>query len=177
MISKVTVLNYRAVKRDGLNRQMMDDFRRIVQALRTSHRVAEHLDLTGAQLFVVSVLGEADGPLSVTDVARETQTDPSTVSVVVGRLVEAGYVKRARSREDTRRIDLSLTAKGNALRRQYPQSVPQRRLAKALGRLSPSDAKTLARLLTQIVNEMELRSEPAPMMFADSERPGTRRRS
>jgi len=160
----------RTLTREALNRQMMDDFRRIVQALRTSHRIAENLELTGAQLFVLSVLSEADGPLGVGDVARETQTDPSTASVVVGRLVDAGYVKRARSARDTRRTELSLTAKGHALRRRHPQSAPQRRLARALSRLSPAAAKTLAEILAGIVDDMELRQEPAPMMFSESER-------
>jgi len=155
-------------KRDELTRQIMDNFRRIVQALRTSNRVAEHFDLTGAQLFVLSVLHETDQPMSIVGIARETQTDPSTVSVVVGKLVERGYVKRTRSDEDTRRAALTLTARGRALHRTYPQSLPQLRLAKALARLSPADAKKLDRILAIVVEDMGLGDLPAVMMFSNT---------
>ena len=42
-------------KNDDANASM-DSFRRIVQALRSSHRAASDVDLTGAQLFVLSTL-------------------------------------------------------------------------------------------------------------------------
>lgn len=155
-------------RRDELTRQMMDNFRRIVQALRTSHRVAAHFHLTGAQLFVLSVLHESEEPMSIVGIARETQTDPSTVSVVVSRLVERGYVKRTRSAEDTRRAALTLTARGRALHRTYPQSLPQLRLAKALARLSPANAKTLDRLLALLVEDMGVGDLPAMMMFSNT---------
>ena len=57
----------------------MDQFRRIVRALRSSHRAAAHLNLTGAQLYVINVIGEANRPLSVNEVAQRTETDQSTV--------------------------------------------------------------------------------------------------
>jgi hypothetical protein len=46
--------------------ESMDAFRRIVHALRSSHRAAADLDLTGAQLFVLATLGAAGGPMGVT---------------------------------------------------------------------------------------------------------------
>jgi DNA-binding MarR family transcriptional regulator len=155
------------MKRTPLVRSIMDDFRRIVQALRTSHRAAEHVHLTGAQLFVLSVLKEADGPVSIGDVAREAQTDPSTASVVVGRLVDAGYVRRQRASDDSRRIELSLTKRARTLLHEVPLTAPQRKLAKALQRLRPSDAKTFALLLHEITEDIGLSGAPAPMMFGD----------
>ncbi|HUJ13994.1 MAG TPA: MarR family transcriptional regulator [Thermoanaerobaculia bacterium] len=157
-----------------LVREIMDNFRRIVQAMRTSHRAAEHMKLTGAQLFVLSVLDEAPGPCSISDVAREAQTDPSTASVVVGRLVDAGYVRRERATDDSRRAELSLTARGRALLRKVPVTAPQRKLAKALQQLRASDARTLGRLLDRLARDMGLANEPAPMMF-DEDRPRPRR--
>jgi len=160
--------------RDDLVRATMDDFRRIVQALRTSHRAAENADMTGAQLFVLSVLNDAEEAVSVGDVAREAQTDPSTASVVVGRLVDAGYIRRRGSAQDLRRVELSLTARGRAALRKIGQTAPQRRLAGALQNLRPSDARTLARTLRQITAEMGLAAAPAPMMF--DEEPKRRKR-
>ena len=162
------------MQRNHLVRAAMDGFRRIVQALRTSHRAAENANLTGAQLFVLSVLNDADGPVSVGDIAREAQTDPSTASVVVGRLVDAGYVRRRSSSEDSRRVELSLTARGRTTLRRIGETAPQRRLAGALQHLPAADARTLARVLREITNEMGLATAPAPMMFDDE--PKRRRR-
>ncbi|HEY6844113.1 MAG TPA: MarR family transcriptional regulator [Thermoanaerobaculia bacterium] len=153
-----------------LVRGIMDNFRRIVQALRSSHRAAEHARLTGAQFFVLSVLDEADNPVSIGDVAREAQTDPSTASVVVGRLVEAGYVRRQRASEDSRRAELSLTAAGKAALRKIRVGAPQRELSKALQRLRRADARHLGRILDEITREMGLAGQPAPMMFDEDGR-------
>ena len=151
-------------------RELMDYLRQLVQALRTSHRAAEHLNLTGAQLFIINVIGESEGPLSIGEVAERTLTDQSTVSVVVRRLVERGLVERTRSSEDSRRVELSLTAAGRKLYRRGPSTVAQRRLASALQRLKPADANALRRILDQVVRDTGAAEQPAVMMFEDSAR-------
>lgn len=148
-------------------RGVMDEFRKIVHLLRTSHRAAENIRVTGAQLFIMTILAETDGPMSIKAVADRTQTDPSTVSVVVGRLVERGLVKRATSSDDARRTDLSLTAKGRALRKRAPVTLAQQRLAAALEALSDRDLNTLHRTLRLILDEMGAEPGPAGMMFDD----------
>ena len=65
------------MRRELLVRHLMDDLRRIVRALRSSHRAAGYLTLTGAQLFVIKVLGEAGRPLSVNELAEATETTQS----------------------------------------------------------------------------------------------------
>lgn len=148
----------------------MDSFRRIVQSLRSSHRAARYLNLTGAQLFVIHALHAAGRPLSVGELAAHTGTDPSTVSVVAGRLVRKGLIQSVRSAEDSRRAELSLTRKGEALQREAPATVAQERLLQALEELAERDAVVLDRLLTQIVEVMGEARKRAPMMF-DSEPP------
>jgi DNA-binding MarR family transcriptional regulator len=145
----------------------MNHFRRIVRALRSSHRAAGHLNLTGAQLFVINVIGEAGGPLSVNEVAQRTGTDQSTVSVVTNRLVERGLLKRQRSRIDSRRVELSLTASGRALQKKAPVTIAQQRMTAALFELSSRDAAELLRLLEKIVSSMNIGAERAGMMFDD----------
>jgi DNA-binding MarR family transcriptional regulator len=163
------VANEEAVK------DIMDSVRRIVQALRSSHRAAGTTKLTAAQLFVIASLGEADGPLGVGELARRTRTDQSTVSVVVSRLVDKGLVRRGTSSKDSRRVELSLTAKGKTLQRRAPTTVPQQRLAAALEGLSSRDATTLSRLLSTIVAEMGEADSPASMLFEDPVTPEKRR--
>ena len=157
-------------------RAIMDQFRRIVHALRSSHRAAGNLNLTGAQLFVLNVIGGAPRPLSVKAVAEQTRTDQSTVSVVVGRLVDRGLVSRRQSTSDTRRAELSLTSKGRALLKKAPATIGQQRLNTALESLSDRDARALLRFLTAIVDEMQIADAPAEMLFNDQENGRPRRR-
>ena len=145
--------------------EIMDQFRRIVHALRSSHRAAGHLNLTGAQLFVLNVIAAGGRPLSVTEIAERTQTDQSTVSVVVSRLVERGLVSRKQSREDTRRVELSLTASGRALQKKAPATVGQQRLTASLEHLTARDATKLLKLLDRIVDDMQIANEPVEMLF------------
>ncbi len=156
-------------------KDIMDSVRRIVQALRSSHRAAGTMKLTGAQLYVIASLADADGPLSVGDLARRTRTDQSTVSVVVSRLVDKGLVKRGTSSHDSRRVDLSLTPKGKALQKRAPATVPQQKLATALEKLSTRDASTLGRLLSSIVSDMGEADKPAAMLFEDSNSKGAKK--
>jgi len=149
----------------------MDEIRKLVHALRSSHRAATNINVTGAQLFVISILAEANGAISVGELAERTRTDPSTVSVVVSRLVSRGLVKRARSDRDARRIELSLTSKGRALRQRAPQTVAQKRLADSLERLSDRDLAALCRTLETIVAEMGGRPSAHPALMFDDARP------
>lgn len=155
------------MQRDAVVRNLMDSFRRIVQALRSSHRVAGRLDLTGAQLFVINVLGEAGRPMSVNDLAEATKTTQSTVSAVTARLIERGLIHSERAADDARRAEVSLTARGRALHRKAPATVAQLRLAEAIKALPARDAQALQGLLDGIVARMGLGDEPAGMMFDD----------
>jgi len=153
------------VPKDARVADLMDSFRRIVHALRSSHRAAAYLNLTGAQLFVLTALHEAGHPLSVSELAVRTRTDPSTVSVVVSRLVKRGLVQRVRAAEDSRRAELTLTRAGRTLQRKAPTTIAQEKLLEALASLSPRDAAALQRLLRRIVSAMGEAEAPAPMMF------------
>lgn len=148
-------------------RNLMDSFRRIVKALRTSQRAAGHLQLTGAQLFVIKVLAESGRSMSINELADATETTQSTVSAVTARLIERGLIRSERAADDGRRAEISLTAKGRALQRKAPGTVAQIRLAEALKTLPRRDAETLQQLLDGIVAKMGIGGEPAGMMFDD----------
>lgn len=157
-------------------REIMNHFRRIVHALRSSHRAAGNLNLTGAQLFVLNVVGDAARPLSISEIAERTETDQSTVSVVASRMVERGLLIRKQSTSDTRRVELTLSARGRALKKKAPATVGQQRLAASMEALSARDARELLRILDRVVADMQIAEEPAEMLFSD-ERPAARRRS
>jgi len=112
-------------------RLALDSLRRIIRALRLADVEAERrLGISVAQLFVLRQL--ADGrPRSVRELADETLTDPSSVSVVVRRLVERGLLTRETDRADRRRAVLALTSEGRSLLSRAPEP-PQDRLVQVL---------------------------------------------
>ena len=93
-------------------RSVLNSLRRTVRAFRASAQAAEEvLGVSGAQHFVMQKLADAPA-LSLNDLAARTLTHKSSVSVVVSRLVERGYVRRERSSADGRSIVLTLTPAG-----------------------------------------------------------------
>ena len=145
-------------------KNVLDALRLIVRDLRLSARDAERAaHITGAQLFVLQQLHDG-GTLSLGELAERTMTDQSSVSVVVKKLVAAKLVARKPSREDARRLELSLTPAGKKLLARCPEPT-QVRLVAALKRLAPNEVEGLTSGLSALVREMGLESEPPPGMF------------
>lgn len=124
-----------------------------------------------AQLFVLRTLGRKEG-LSLLELASETRTDPSSVSVVVKRLEERRLVARRRDPRDRRRIRLSLTGRGRALLAGAPQA-PQDDLIAALAAMSAADRKRLVRLLERLTAAIGGTGR-RPSMFFEEGRPRRR---
>lgn len=138
--------------------RVLDSIRAIVRTLRLSGRASEHtLGVNGAQLFVLQKLGE-ESAQSLAELASRTHTDPSSVSVVVSRLVERGLVSREASTDDARRVTISLTATGRGVLRRAPRAA-QTQLIDAAGALPPRQLRALADGLAELVERMEPEDE------------------
>lgn len=151
----------------------LDAIRRIIRVLRRSSRsVEQEFGIGSAQLFVLQQLAQA--PVSsVNELAARTYTHQSSVSTVVGRLVEEGLVERQPAADDLRRRQLRLTRRGQRLVDRAP--VPaQIRLIEGLRSLSPAELETLSALLNQVVRGMGATDEPPALLFSES--PTLRRR-
>ena len=157
-------------------RRVMDAIRRIVKALRIASRAAEQrFGLSGAQLFVLQKLGEGKAS-SLNELADRTRTHQSSVSVVVQRLVDRRLVVRTPSKNDARRIVLSLTPKGQALVRAAPQAA-QERLIESIEDLSAAKCRELASLLEKIAQSAVVDADPPPMLFEESHTSRKRKRN
>jgi len=157
-------------------RAVMDGLRRIVQALRVSARAAERRHgISGAQLFVLHQL--VDGkPRSINELAALTFTHQSSVSTVVSRLDDGGYVVRKSSEDDARRSQVALTSTGRALLRKAPEPV-QAHLVAGLRRLTSSDRQFLARALSVLADEAGAKDVAPRLLFDDDSRRRPTRRS
>lgn len=149
----------------------MDSLRRIVQSLRQptgGRRRGARATLRPARLFVLQSLAEQpDSPLG--ELALKTRTDISSVSALVARLVADGYVLRARSSTDRRRLVLRLSAAGKRAIRNAP-TAPQHRLLEALAALDAKRRGRLATLLEELVAGLDVAPGAPPLFFEDPPR-------
>jgi DNA-binding MarR family transcriptional regulator len=125
--------------------------------------------LSAAQLFVLQQLRAAGTPLTPSELARRTLTHQSSVSVVVGRLVEARLVRRVASARDRRRVELSLTERGQKTARAAP-ALAQERLIAAVESLSPGRRTALVKGLQQLTRQLGIADEAPPMFFEEAMR-------
>jgi DNA-binding MarR family transcriptional regulator len=162
-----------ATPSDAQNLEILNVFRWITQMMRVAARATEATtDLTTAQLFVLSKIAAKSG-LSLNEVAGETHTHQSSVSVVVQRLVERGLVARSRSAHDARRLELRLTPRGRTKFSRAPDPV-QNQLIEALGRLSADDRRALHHGLQRFGDALGV-AHSVPAMFFEDESVARRR--
>ncbi|MBQ3390189.1 MAG: MarR family transcriptional regulator [Firmicutes bacterium] len=82
------------------------------------------LGLTYTQYIVFLVLWEKDG-VSVTEIGEKLMLDNGTLSPLLKKMEQAGYVERHRSREDDRVVEITLTDEGRALQEKV-KDIPQK---------------------------------------------------
>jgi DNA-binding MarR family transcriptional regulator len=90
----------------------------------------EPLGLTYPQYLVMLALWQRDGR-SVGELGEALSLDSGTLTPLLKRLEAAGHLRRQRSRDDERRVQVHLTEAGRALREQALAIPPQ--LAAAAG--------------------------------------------
>ena len=109
------------------------------------------LGLTYTQYLVFLVLWEEDG-LTVGAIGEKLMLDNGTLSPLLKKLQQAGYIERQRSKEDERVVVITLTEKGRELQQQA-KDVPLK-AAKCVD-LPPEKARALYSLLYEILNSQK----------------------
>ncbi|HIY66856.1 MAG TPA: MarR family transcriptional regulator, partial [Candidatus Agrococcus pullicola] len=91
----------------------------------------------------------ADHPLTLSELAKRLHQDAPTLSPLLKRLEARGLLQRTRSAEDERRLEVSLTADGIALRAQAEQVPTQ--MASRLG-VSPERLEQLHEAMIELID-------------------------
>ena len=105
------------------------------------------LGLTYTQYIVFLVLWEKDG-ITVSEIGKKLMLDNGTLSPLLKKLEQSGYIERRRRREDDRVVEITLTPAGKALQKQA-KDVPGH-VAQCIS-LSPEKAQTLWALLHELL--------------------------
>jgi DNA-binding MarR family transcriptional regulator len=134
--------------------------------------------LSAHQASILDHLDEVEG-MALMDLAGHMGVTAGTMSVAIDRLVRKGYVRRVRSREDQRRVELRLSDAGLRIREQ--QSVLEPELVEALlGQLAPPERNAALaglQLLAQAADALAVqkaggRSRGSKTRLASTRRPG-----
>ncbi|MFJ9814293.1 MarR family winged helix-turn-helix transcriptional regulator [Streptomyces sp. NPDC101151] len=135
-----------------LDRQICFSLHAASRAFNGVYRVIlKDLGLTYPQYLVMLVLWE-QGDLPVKKLGEHLRLDSGTLSPLVKRLEGAGLVRRERSAQDERSVQVRLTEEGVALREQALQ-VPRRILA-ATG-FDPAEIGALRERLDQLTTALD----------------------
>jgi DNA-binding MarR family transcriptional regulator len=135
-----------------LNRQVCFAMYSASRAATAAYRpMLEELGLTYPQYLAMLVLWEME-PRSVRGLGEELGLDSGTLSPLLKRLEVLGLVRRRRSAEDERRMEISLTDAGAALSAKAT-GIPQR-LADAAG-LSPAELDQLRETLGRLAKALQ----------------------
>ena len=90
-----------------------------------------------------------DGPQIMQDLAKKIRRTKPTVTVLVNKLVEHGYVVREQDATDSRVYYILLTTKGNEFSRIF-QEISAKLKTKVYGAMTESEAGRLEYILGQI---------------------------
>ena len=105
------------------------------------------LGLTYTQYIVFLVLWEKDG-LSVGEICDRLMLDNGTLSPLLKKMQQAGYIERKRSEEDDRIVLISLTEEGRKLQ-ERAKEIPEK--VGSCIHLSPEKVKMLYTLLYELL--------------------------
>lgn len=92
--------------------------------------------------------------LTMSDLAQRIDRDRSTVTTLIGKLEEHGYVARERDKNDGRVTYVRLTDAGRCLEQAFHQ-ISARMLDRTYAGISQQERETLASLLSRVLTNWE----------------------
>lgn len=110
------------------------------------------LGLTYTQYIVFLVLWE-EGNVTVGELGKKLFLDEGTLTPLLKKMADKGYVKRTRLKEDERVTQISLTAEGEALKEKC-KDIPYK-VAETVNPLNKEDASALYKILYKILENQD----------------------
>jgi DNA-binding MarR family transcriptional regulator len=151
-----------------IEESILRSLRRITRAIDLySRKLSKQFKLTGPQLVCLRHL-RREGSLTPSALAEAVALSQATVTGIIDRLHAQSLVDRERCNEDRRRVNVSLTEKGEKLVDSLPSPL-QERFASRLASLPEENQQVISTILRQIVSMMEAEDlDAAPVLQAGS---------
>ncbi|MCH7397445.1 MarR family transcriptional regulator [Belliella sp. DSM 107340] len=125
--------------------------RMIIQAYREP---LEELGITYPQYLVMMILWEKDG-LAVNEIGKKLFLDSGTLTPLLKRLESHNLIKRVRSEEDERKVEIQLTFQGKSMKSKA-EKIP----SKIMECLNSWDQKSLVNFKSEVNKLVETLNQP-----------------
>ncbi len=151
-----------------LSDQVLVSLRRIIRATDLhSRKLGKKTGLTTPQLVVIGAIGRRKEP-TVSDIAKAVSLSLATVTTILNRLESNGYVNRARSAVDRRRVIVSLTDLGEEMLAQAPKPL-QDSFMDRFSRLETWEQFQIVAALERVATMMDAEELDAAPLLASGE--------
>ncbi len=114
------------------------------------------VDLTRPQCYLLSLISTEE-PCKITSLAKKLGVRPSTISTMINRLVDDGYVSREYGHNDRRNVLVSITARGSEVLKRDVENY-SKVLQQFIGALEADELETFTQTFEKISSIHELRS-------------------
>ena len=111
------------------------------------------------QSGVLYVLNKARGPLAPNQIARRLIRNPASIHQLLDRMENQGLVRRIRSTEGKRDVQVEMTRKGKEIHRKHKREV----IPRILGRLSQKERKQFRAVLVNLREATYAELSPQPL--------------
>ena len=151
-------------KKSAAVSEIINNIRRVFQVVNEKSKKAKReTGLTGPQLWAIKTIAELS-PVRVSDLARRMYIHPATVVGILNRLELQGLIKRVRTNDDRRIVNVELTNAGNALVAKSPQ-VAQGLLVAGLEELPLAKLQEIAAGLEELVHILGAQELPPQLIL------------
>lgn len=123
------------------------------EVIRRYKPILEKYDLTYTQYIAMMVIWE-EKEIKVTDLGRRLYLDTGTISPLIRKLKEKGYIEILRDSTDERVQVIKLTVAGNKLKEKAIE-IPEEMMKQKCINLSMEDAIVLKRILGKMIQTNE----------------------
>lgn len=120
-------------------------------------RVEQKCGVSGSQLWILQEVASTPG-IGVSELADRLSIHQTTCSQLVEKLVSRGLVRKERSKEDQRRVGLTLPASARKVIASAPGPA-EGLFPDALKALEDSDLVELNRALSNVIEQLRMRDE------------------
>lgn len=151
--------------KDGLIAEIVDDLRRIFQAVHSYTRRAKKVSgLTSPQLWAIKMIADS-GSIRVSDLSRKMYLHPATVIGILDRLTRLGLIRKTRSRKDRRVVHVTLTKDGKKIVQQSPE-VAQGMIVSGLEVMPIQDLGRISDGMREMVRILQAQELPPKLLLS-----------
>ena len=119
------------------------------QYINSQLREKEIEGLINSHGTILSILYDYDGKITMNEIGKIIGKKKSTLTDLIRKLVELGYITREKSEKDSRAVGINLTEKGWKFKPLF-EEISNNLLEKTYKNFSEEEKETLMRLLNKI---------------------------